>query len=188
MWGGSRLGFRTDVSCRIDVSRKEAKTQRRHGTGGRGCSLNVGWLNVGRSSWAALTSAARRLCDSYGAWKLARSTDQETRTTGGPRSRAQRGVYAIVMVLGNLRGLRAGRPTPRRAALTSAARRLCDRYGAWKRARTAGRETHTTLGPTPRRAASGGRKWEVDVVLLFSGLASIDGSESVSNSFANGRR
>ena len=75
MWGGLRLGFRTDVS------RKEAKTQRVQGKGGKVFSLNVGWFDV----WGP----------------------------PGPRSRAQRGVYAIVMVLGNLRGLRARRPAPR---------------------------------------------------------------------------
>ena len=122
MWGGLRLGFRTDVSCRIEVSRKEAKTQRRQRTGSS-CVV-AGSLLAGLFFW----------------------------------------IYSLRLGV------------------------LSDSYGAWKPARTAGRETHTTLGPTPRRAASGGRKWEVDVVLLFSGLASIDGSESVSNSFANGRR
>jgi len=87
-------------------------------------------------------------------------------------------------------GLKYGVVLPGRAYERSEASN-CDSNGAWNLARTAGQEPHTTGGPHHRRLASGeeevgGRKWEV--VLLFSGLASIDGSESVSDSFANGRR
>ena len=100
---------------------------------------------VVRSSWAANTSAARRgVAIGYGAWKLARTTAQEDRTTIA-RTTAQEDRTTIA------------RTTAQEDRTTIA--------------RTAGQETHTTIGPAPRPAT--GKERTAILAALWMGFKEI---------------
>ena len=84
-----RLGVLSDSGRAIlfGCLTQRSKDAKKTGNGRKGLQFERGVVERGGASWAALTSAARRLCDSYGAWKLARTAGRETHTTLGPTLR-----------------------------------------------------------------------------------------------------